>query len=97
MIGCEGRAPFLYTEKKFFTIPDLIDESNPAYMLCSIHFNIISVVHKILHAWDWCLFSGAPNAKFRNVWWFLKVDEVKYLGSFSLVCLPLLSASLVAS
>lgn len=66
------------------------------YMLCNNYFNIISV-HKILLAWDWSLFSGAPNAKFRNVWWFFNADEVKYLLILALLCLHLLSASLVAS
>lgn len=71
---------------------------NPVYMLCNIHFNIISIVHKILLAWDWSLFNEAPDVKFHNVWWFLNVDEVKYLRSFTLLCLQLLSAaSLVAS
>jgi hypothetical protein len=50
---------------------------NPVYMLCNIHFNIISIVHKIVHAWDWSLISRAPNTMFHNVW-FMNIDEVKY-------------------
>jgi hypothetical protein len=68
IIGCESKAPFLDTKQsslRYRTV--LMSYLHSVYMLCNIRFNIISIVHKIVHVCDWSLISRAPNTMFHNV------------------------------